>query len=343
MGYLSPDQSGHLVPHMVAAFDKFKATATAVDLCDAAATMARAGGWSATVLPLADGGEGSIGVLGGPNKHTTVTGPLGSSVEAGWRLEGKTAFIEMAEASGLGLAGGPANNRPLEASTRGTGELIAHAMKLGATKIYVFVGGSATTDGGWGAVEAIVAPSRLRGIELVVATDVRTRFMDAAKVFGPQKGASPTQVRFLTRRLESVASLYHDRYGVDVTEVEGGGAAGGLAGGLLAVGGRIESGFEVIADHIQLDQKLDQASLVVTGEGRLDAESFNGKVVGGVVSWASSCGVPVLVIVGSQDPDFEPPHGLEVVKLDELYGTDRSMQSPCSLVAEVVRKRLALV
>ena len=341
MGSLPPDPAVAERPRMVAAFDKFKATASAVDLSEAAASMARAGGWSTTVLPLADGGEGSLGVLGGANKHTEVRGPLGEPVVAGWRLDGRTAFIEMAEASGLGLVGGPENNRTLEASTAGTGELIARAMKLGATKIFVFVGGSATTDGGWGAVEAIVAPSRLRGIELVVATDVRTCFLDAAKVFGPQKGASPTQVRFLSRRLESVASLYKDRYGVDVTKAVGGGAAGGLAGGLLAVGGKIESGFEVIANHIGLDEQLEDADLVVTGEGRLDAESFNGKVVGGVVSWASSCGVPALIIVGSQDPEFCPPAGLEVIRLDELYGTARSMQSPCGLVAEVVRKRLA--
>lgn len=242
---------------------------------------------------MADGGEGSLAAVGGANKTTTVTGPLGSPVEAGWRLDGRVAYVEMAAASGLLLAGGAENNDPVAADTAGTGDLIATAIKLGARTVYVFLGGSATTDGGWGAVRAMPPAARLKEIELVIATDVDTRFTDAAAVFGPQKGAGKAQVSFLERRLQRLVQMYRDDYGVDVSDAPGAGAAGGLAGGLLALGGRIESGFDVVAERVGLDEHLTTADLAVTGEGYLDEESFRGKVVGGVATWAAELSVPV--------------------------------------------------
>ena len=174
--------------------------------------------------------------------------------------------------------------------TAGTGELIARALDHGARRIVVGLGGSATTDGGLGAVEALPSPARLRTVELEVACDVRTRFVDAAAVFAPQKGASPAQVDLLTARLEQLVVRYRDEFGVDVSELDGAGAAGGLAGGLAALGGRLVSGFELVAEHVDLEERACAADVVVTGEGHLDAQSLDGKVVGGVCGLAADDG-----------------------------------------------------
>ncbi len=325
---------------VVFAFDKFRGTATANELVGGCVDLAAASGWSAAGAPMADGGEGSVDVVGGVNRRSVVTGPLGDPVEAGWRLEGRTAFIEMAAASGLLLAGGAEHNDPIAADTLGTGELIANAMELGARTIYVLMGGSATTDGGYGAIRALPPRARMKEIDLVVACDVTTRFTDAARVFGPQKGASPAQVDFMTRRLERLVQMYRDEYGVDVSRAAGAGAAGGLAGGLLAMGARVESGFDVLAEHIGLDELLEGVDLVVTGEGRLDEESFNGKVIGGVATWAADAGVPVLAVVGTRDDGVEIPAHVEVVSLSERFGSDASLSRARELVQTVVAERL---
>ncbi len=195
-------------------------------------------------------------------------------------------------ASGLELVGGAEGNDPISASTTGTGELISAAVDLGATRVLVGVGGSATTDGGFGALRALYPPQRLRGVELLVACDVRTRFVDAARIFAPQKGASPAQVTLLERRLERLAQVYLEEHGVDVRELEGSGAAGGLAGGLAAVGAELVPGFELVADEVGLAERIEGADLVVTGEGFLDEQSFDGKVVGGVAELAAEVDVP---------------------------------------------------
>src|SRR5262249_24854984 len=157
--------------------------------------------------------------------------------DAEWyELDGGTAAVEMALASGLQLAGGADCNDPVRADTMGTGELIAAAVKAGARHVLVGMGGSATTDGGWGALEALEPHSRLAGVEILVGCDVSTRFLDAAAVFSPQTGASVAQVTLLTRCLERLAQIYLERYNIDVNELEGSGAAGGLAGGLAAIG-----------------------------------------------------------------------------------------------------------
>jgi glycerate 2-kinase len=280
-------------------------------------------------------------VLGGPNRHSRVTAPLGGSVEAAWRLEGSEAVIEMAQASGLALAGGPQGNNPLEATTRGTGELILAAIGSGARRITVCVGGSATTDGGLGAVE--VLDGRLSGVVLSVAYDVRTKFTRAAPDFAPQKGASPSEVELLTRRLDRLVQVYRDRYGVDVSELPGGGAAGGLAGGLAALGARLVPGFDLVADALDLEEKVSRADLLVTGEGFLDDQSFEGKVVGGVSELCAEAGVPVLVVVGEVlagvERDRLPPES-SVVSLTERFGSDRSRTDPVGCVRSVVAGRL---
>jgi len=331
---------------VVAAPDKFRGTATAAEAAAAIGRAAAAEGWTCDEVPLADGGEGLLDVLGGPNRTTTVTGPLGDPVEASWRQDRGTAVIEMARASGLLLAGGPEGNDPIAADTYGTGELIQYAIEAGATRIIVGLGGSATTDGGLGALRALHPLPRLRGVELLVACDVRTPFLDAAESFGPQKGASRAQVRLLTNRLARLADVYRQDHGVDVTELPGAGAAGGLAGGLAAVGAQLLDGFALVAEEVALDEVMEGADLVVTGEGFLDEASFDGKVVGGVAEMAAGLGVPVVAVVG-EEVDSDVVHdavarsGLEeVVSLVARCGRERSLGETAACIEEVTRQLL---
>lgn len=288
---------------------------------------------------MADGGEGTLDALGGPNRTTVVTGPLGAPVEAEWRLDGRTAVIEMARASGLELTGGAEHNDPIAASTAGTGELIAAALEAGATRIVVGVGGSATTDGGLAALRALQPLGRLRGVELIVACDVRTGFVDAADVFAPQKGATAAQVALLRRRLERLAQVYEAERGVDVTTLVGAGAAGGLAGGLATVGARLVPGFDLVADEVELYERMEGADLVITAEGFLDAQSFEGKVVGGVAALAAAAGVPVVVIAGEV---FDGAgERIEALSLVERFGAERARTETVACIEEVAAGVLA--
>lgn len=323
---------------VVAAPDKFRGTATAREVAAAIARAVRSAGGTCVEVPLADGGEGTLEALGGANRTATVTGPLGDPVDAPWRLSRGTAVVEMARASGLELVGGRDGNDPIAASTYGTGELITAAVDAGAKRVIVGVGGSATTDGGLGCLRALYPLQRLRGVDLLVACDVRTRFLDAPEHFAPQKGATPAQVELLRRRLERLAQDYLEEYGVDVRELEGGGAAGGLAGGLACIGASLVSGFDLIADEVELFEQIEQADLVITGEGFLDAESFEGKVVGGVADFARECGVPVLAVVG-QEFD-EAAARIDAVALVDRFGEERAFTDPLGCIEAVVTERL---
>lgn len=308
------------------------------------ARAARKAGWEATEAPMSDGGEGLADVLGGQVRRERVTGPLGAPVEAEWRLlagsKPLTAVVEMALASGLALAGGPGGNRAMEATTAGTGELIMAAVAAGAKRVIVGCGGSATTDGGWGAIQAMSPRARLSGVELVAAVDVRTRFEDAARVFAAQKGASPAEVAMLGARLGRLRQLYRERFGVDVGDLAGSGAAGGLAGGLAALGARVVSGFELVAGLCGLEEKVAEADVVLTGEGRLDAESFDGKVVGGVAAMAARASVGAIAVVGEAEPNL-PSGSLEVISLVEEVGRAAAWERTLDAVEEVVSARLA--
>jgi glycerate kinase len=309
---------------LLAAPDKFRGTLTAREAAAAIATGAARAGLDAVELPLADGGEGTLDVLGGGNRRTTVTGPLGAPVEAEWRLEEDgSALIEAAQACGLSLAGGAGRTDPLGATSRGVGELVAAAAEEGATRIVVAVGGVASTDGGAGAVEA--RPASLP--PLVVACDGDARFLDAAEVFAPQKGATPEQVEILCGRLARL----------DVPDVPGAGAAGGLGGGLAAAGAALVSGFEFVAARLGFDRALAEANLLVTGEGRLDRTSFAGKVVGRALERAAAAGVETLVIAG----EVAAESGIDAISLVERYGPQRAFGDPAECVAEVVEKVLA--
>jgi glycerate 2-kinase len=322
------------MPRVVVAPDKFRGSATARQVATAMAAGARRAGWTVDQVPVSDGGEGFCEVLGGRARPVTVHGPLGDPVDSAWfELDGgATAAVEMAMASGLDLAGGPEHNDPVQASTAGTGELIAAAVKAGAKRLLVGVGGSATTDGGWGALEALSPHSRLSGVRIEVACDVRTGFVDAAAVFSPQKGATPAQVDLLTRRLERLAQIYLERFGVDVTRLEGSGAAGGLAGGLAAIGAVLTPGFDVVAERVDLAGRVEGADLVLAGEGLLDEQSFNGKSVGGVAAIARELGVPVAIIAGQADVE---PRGIHCATLADAFGIGRAMAEPLASIEEL--------
>jgi glycerate 2-kinase len=325
---------------VLAATDKFRGTATAAEVAASVARAVAGLGAECDQAPVADGGEGTLAALGGPTRTTTVMGPLGDPVVAPWRLRNGTAVIEMALASGLALLGGADQNDPIAATTHGTGELIAAALDAGATRVIVGMGGSATTDGGLGAVRAVWAPGRLRGVELIAACDVRTRFVDAARVFAAQKGATPAQIALLTRRLERLVDVYRRDFSVDVAPLVGAGAAGGLAGGLAALGGDLVSGFELVAEELDLLERIEAADVVVTGEGFLDEESFDGKVVGGVLSLAGRVGRPVLAVVGEVLDGVTVPAGMRVVSLVERGGRAAALEQTADAIEEAVRAGL---
>lgn len=309
----------------VACPDKFRGTLTAAQAARALSRgLDRAGFADVRTVPLADGGEGTLDALlaarGGRRRRLSVAGPQGDRLKSAYGLlRDGTAVVEMALSSGLALVDG--TNDPLAATTRGTGELIAAAIRNGARRVVIGVGGSATTDGGLGALEAL--GWSFHGADVVVACDVTTPFLEAARVYGPQKGASAAQVEFLTRRLEGLASDYEARTGVDVAALEGAGAAGGLAGGLAALGARLEPGFDVVADAAGLRDALEGAHLVVTGEGRLDPSSFAGKVVGEVLTRSEGVARRALVVgeVAEAAAELVPPE----VRVESL--TDRAFDA----------------
>jgi glycerate kinase len=344
------------VPHLVAAPDKFRGTASAAAAAAAIADAARQSGWTADEVPMSDGGEGLLDSLGGVPHNTTVAGPLGRPVEAEWRMLDTndpavpTAVVEMSEAAGRSRLPHPGGDDPVRADTTGVGQLLLAARDAGAGRIVIGCGGSATTDGGRGAVEAVGSPDALSDVELVVACDVTTAFTDAARVFGPQKGATKEQVELLTRRLRDVAAYYRTEMGVDVTTVPGAGAAGGLGGGLLVLGARLLPGFDLVADIVGLPARLVDADLVVTGEGHLDPPSFEGKVPGGVLNLARArrrAGtpdpLPVLCIVGGADRAViaDPPDDMQIRSLVALYGREWARRETVALIGRTTAEFLA--
>ena len=284
--------------------DSFKGTLTAAEVAVALAAGFEAEGWETDACPLADGGEGTaaalVEALGGREVAAAAHGPLGDPLEGSLALlgNGETAVVEVATASGLTLLDEPELD-PIAASSAGTGELIGAAAHR-ALVVLVAVGGSATTDGGEGAVEAIEAAGGLGGAQLVCLCDVRTTWERAAEVFAPQKGADPEQVAALAERLERLAAtLPRDPRGVPMT-----GAAGGLAGGLWArYGAELVPGAAYVCDAVGFDRRLAEAELAVTGEGRLDATTLEGKVVAEVAQRAGRAGIPCHAVVGSDESD----------------------------------------
>lgn len=278
--------------------DKFKGTLTADEV---AAAMARglSEGGDARLCPIADGGDGTAAVLlsalGGEWIGAAAHDPLGEPLEARFALlaDGATAVVDVAEASGLRtLAGRPP--RPLEATSAGTGELIAAAIDSGSRRVLVACGGSATTEGGAGAL-ARFDPT---AAEIVCLCDVSDAFLGALR-YAPQKGAGPDELTELEARLERLRTeLPHDPGRLPYT-----GAAGGLAGGLWAHGARLVPGARHVLGAVGFDGLLAEASAVLTGEGRLDATSLSGKAVGEVALRCRAANVPCHAIVGADQLD----------------------------------------
>lgn len=303
-------------------------------------------------VPVADGGEGTVEAMiaatQGVAKTSRVTGPLGETVEAQWGIsgDGVTAFIEMAAASGLALV--PlAQRNPLQTTSRGTGELILQALEHGAKNIIIGIGGSATNDGGAGMVQALgarlsdangkeIAPGgaglislnsidisgldpRLAACTLRVACDVTnplTGELGASRVFGPQKGASEAMIVELDRHLAHYADVIKKSLRIDVLNVPGSGAAGGMGAALMAfLGAELGSGIEIVTQALNLEEHIHDCSLVITGEGRIDSQSIHGKVPVGVAKVAKKYHKPVIGIAGclTTDVGVVHQHGIDAV------------------------------
>jgi glycerate 2-kinase len=255
---------------------------------------------SADINPAADGGEGTAEVLldalGGERRQAAAHDPLGRPIEAGFALlrDGTEAVVEVAAASGLDLVDRDERD-PEQASSAGTGELIVAAAGSGARKVLVAAGGSATTDGGRGAIDAIESAGALGDVRLEVLCDTSVPFERAAEVFAPQKGASPEQVERLTSRLVAEAgALPRDPRGRAMT-----GAAGGLSGGLwAALGAHLVPGAAFVLGVVGFDRRLEDADAVITGEGRLDAQSSEGKLTGEIARRCRAAQVPAYAIAG---------------------------------------------
>ena len=317
--------------------DGFKGTIDAALVAAALAKGLRAGGEDAVEMPIGDGGDGTmtalLAALDGERIEVDVSDPLGrpTTAELGLVEGGKTAVVEMAQASGLSLLD-EADRDAFAASTRGTGELIAAAVEAGAQRIVVTVGGSATTDGGRGALDALDEAGVGR-VAMVVVCDVRTPWEDAPRVFGPQKGADPATVRRLERRLAALArNAPRDPRGVPMT-----GCAGGLSGGLWAHRrAQLVPGAAYVLDAVGFDEAMRSSRYVVTGEGRLDEQTMAGKAVAEVATRCRQAGVACHAVVG-QDRlgDFES-RILDLASVSEA-GTVDQLERAGQRIAEASR------
>lgn len=320
--------------------DSFKGTLTALEVAGAIDRGLRARGRATDLCPVADGGEGTLdallAALDGEKFSAPAHDPLNREIDAPFglveaRREGPIGIVETAAASGLHLVA-PEERDAIRASTRGTGELIGAAADAGAKMVYLGVGGSATTDGGSGAIRAIEQHGGLGEATLIVLCDVRTPFEDAARVFGPQKGASPADVQRLTRRLHQLArQSKRDPRGMPMT-----GAAGGLAGGLWsAFGAELAPGAAFVLDAVGFDNRMRRARAVVTGEGKLDEQSLAGKLVSEIATRARQAGVPCHAIVGTRELDS---FGVRVLDLQAVLeaGTPAEIEAAASELADVL-------
>jgi glycerate kinase len=316
--------------------DSFKGTLSAPEVVAALARPLEAAGCEVDGCPLADGGEGTadalLAALGGRRAEADAHDPAGRPLRTSFVLssDGETAVVETSAASGLGLL--PAGERDAEAaSTLGTGELIAAAAER-APRVLVGIGGSATTDGGRGALEAIAASGGLDDTQLVCLCDVRTPWERAAETFGPQKGADAATVARLSARLERyAATLPRDPRGVPM-----GGGAGGLAGGLWATyGAELVDGASFVLEAVEFDARLRRATAVVTGEGRLDATTLAGKVVSRVARRARLAGVPVHAVVGADASTAADRRALGLASIREASTTAEIASAATALAKEL--------
>jgi glycerate kinase len=276
-----------------------------------------------------------VDALGGERRTADAHDPLGNWIQAEFALirDGSTAIVEVAAASGLSLTDA-AERDPEGAGTAGTGELIAAAIEAGARRVWLAAGGSATTDGGRGAIDALEEAGGLRGAKLEVLCDTSVPFDRAAEVFAPQKGASPEQVERLKERLVALAgALPRDPRGRPMT-----GAAGGLSGGLWAAfGAHLVPGSAFVLGLLGFDRRLEEADAVITGEGRIDSQSAEGKLAGEIARRSRAAGVPCHAIAGeiALDPAAEATLGF--ASLNAAGSTD-SISGAAERIALAARR-----
>jgi len=366
-----------MIRKVVVAPDSFKGTMRSDEVCAVIQKAFRdhSPGTKVVLIPVADGGEGTvdayIAACGGVYRTVRVHGPLGNMVEACFGIleDGKTAVIEMAAASGLTLAGG--NPKPMEATSFGTGELLSCAADAGVSRIILGIGGSATSDGGIGALSALgirfldengrdVAlnagglrhirridsarlDERFRNIEIVIACDVTNPLAGengAARVYGPQKGADSEQVEEIDRGLLHLNKLVAALTGKDRKDIPGMGAAGGIALCLTAfLNTRMEPGIDLILDIADFDGQIRDADFVITGEGKADGQSASGKVLAGVAKRAAKHNVPVLALAGQLGDGCER---LYEMGISAIFSTLRT-PAPFETVQKTCRDDLCLL
>ena len=331
--------------------DSFKGTLSSAEICaitrDSAPRILP--GCQVVAIPVADGGEGTVGcfldAIGAEAVTAAVSGPYGETVEAVYARQGSRAIIEMASAAGLPMVG--ENKDPEKTTTCGVGELIRHAVAGGCTEVLLGLGGSCTNDGGCGCAAALGtrflddaghaflptggtldrvaaidnsgAEELLRGVTVTLMSDVDNPLCGergAAAVFGPQKGADAAMVRRLDGGLGHLAQVTERCLGKRLAEVPGAGAAGGMGYGCMAfLGAQMRSGIEAVLDTVDFDRHLKGADLVITGEGRIDSQSVHGKVISGIARRTRPRGVPLVAIVGAIAPEAAEAYDLGVTAM----------------------------
>ena len=337
--------------------DSFKGTVSSREICAIAQRVIprHFPACEVVCIPVADGGEGTVDcfaqAMGAQRVGVTVTNALGEKSAAAYARLGELAIIEMAAAAGLPQVG--ALRCPGTATTYGVGELIAHAVDSGCRKILLGLGGSATNDGGCGCAAALgvrfydadgqsfvpvgdtlgriaridtaEAEALLRSVEITVMCDVTNPLYGptgAAYVFAPQKGADAEKVKSLDAGLRHFGDVIRSQYGLDVSAMPGAGAAGGMGAGCAALlGGTIQSGIDAVLDVTGFDRQLEGADLVITGEGRIDSQSADGKVISGVARRTRAKGVPLIAIAGGIADSAGAVYDIGV---SAMFSTDRA-------------------
>jgi glycerate kinase len=361
--------------NIVIATDKFKGSLSSFAVCDAIekGLLKASPYFRITKLPLADGGDGLTDVIGhytaATSKAVTVSDPLLRPVQARFLIsgDGQTAFIEMAQASGL-MRLQPAEHNPMRTSTYGTGELIKAAVEQGATKIILGIGGSATNDGGIGMAAALgyrfldnrgnmlepvgenliliqhidsSAKVSIENVAVEVACDVEnylTGSEGATLVYGPQKGATPAMVAALENGMVHFAQVVKNTSGIDLQAIKGGGAAGGIGAGCVAfLNARLIRGVALLLLLSKAEQYIKEADLVLTGEGKLDAQTLQGKVVQGVVDLSARYGKPVIALCGTVDV------GIEAIRQSGLAAAFSIINKPMELPTAMANAEPLLV
>ena len=354
----------------------FKHSLNASQACAAIQQGLRQSGLQAScqLLPIADGGNGTLDVFlaaGGQRIRIDVLDPLLRPIQADYGLlpGGQTAIIEMAQASGLELLA-PHELNPLIASSYGAGQLMADAMSRGVKRIIIGLGGSATVDGGMGCLQALglrlldasgdevrpgggrlndiarVDDSSLaadwKEIDIIIASDVDNPTLGekgAARVFGPQKGADPAMIEILEQNLRHCFTILFEQRGIDLRQVKGGGAAGAFAAGLMAFFScKMTAGIELALEHSRFAEHLKGSDLVITGEGRIDAQTIDGKAPIGVARLAREHGLPTIALVGGINIDERRLHEAGIQAVFPIVDKPMSLQDALDNAEDLLRR-----